>query len=84
MVTRQHGDHLEMYRYIESLCRASGTNIVLQVSYTSKTNKRTNKLIEKEMRSDLVTRGGGGGELDENNEKILQISSYKIGIPCTS
>lgn len=45
---------------------------------------QTNKLIEKEMRSDLVTRGGGGGELDENNEKILQISSYKIGIQCTS
>ena len=35
------------------------------------------------MRSDLVTRGGGG-ELDENNEKILQISSYKVGIQCTS
>ena len=41
MVTRHHGDHLEMYRNIESLCCASGTNIVLEVSYSSKTNKYT-------------------------------------------
>ena len=49
-----HGAHFEMYRNIRSLCYLPGTNIVLQVSYTS---KQTHKLIEKEARI-VVTRGG--------------------------
>ena len=35
-----HGDHFEMYRNIESLLCAPGNNIVLQVNYTSITNKQ--------------------------------------------
>ena len=66
MVTRHHGDQLEMYRNIESLCCASGTNTVLQVSYTSKTNT----LVEKEIRFG-VTRGMGWeqGVLDTGSQK---------------
>ena len=37
------GDHFEMYRNIESLCRVLGTNIVSQDSYISKTNKLMRK-----------------------------------------
>ena len=57
------GDHFEMYRSTESLCCVPGTNIVLQVNYTSKTNKQTNS---QKKRSDLwlpeagVGRGGIG------------------------
>ena len=36
-------DHFEMYRNIESQCCEPGTNIVLQVNYTSKTNKQTHR-----------------------------------------
>ena len=39
-------DYFEMYRNTESLCCVTGTNIVVQVYYTSKTNKP----IEKEIR----------------------------------
>ena len=34
-----HGDHFEMYRNTEALCCIKGTNIVLQVNDTLKTNK---------------------------------------------
>ena len=37
------GDHIEIYRNIKSICYATGTNIELQVNYTSKTNKETQK-----------------------------------------
>jgi len=43
-----------MYRNIKSLCCVTGTNIVLKVVYTSKTNK----FIEKEIIF-MITRGGG-------------------------
>ena len=56
-----HGDYFEMYRNIESLCCTTGTNIVLQVNYTSKANKYTRKPVEKEIRF-VVTRGRGGVE----------------------
>ena len=71
------GDHFEMYRNIQSLYYVTGTNIVLQVNYTSK-NKQINKLAEKEIRF-VVTRDEewGQGELDEGSQKV-QISSYKI------
>ena len=65
-----------MYRNIESFFCAPGTNIVLWVNCTSKTNKQTNKLIEKEIIF-VVTRGVGVGELDEDSQKV-QISSNKI------
>ena len=66
-----------MYRNTESLCSVPGTNIVLQVNYTSKTNK-TNKLIGKK-RSDLwlQRQGVGEGELDEGSKKG-QTSNLKI------
>ena len=35
------GDHFEMQRNSESLNCVSGTNIVLQVNYTSQSNKQT-------------------------------------------
>ena len=38
-----HGGHFVMYRNIKSLCCIPGTTIVLQDTYTSKTNKQTNK-----------------------------------------
>ena len=37
-----YGDQSEMYRNIESLYYVPGTNRVLQVNYTLKTNKQTN------------------------------------------
>ena len=73
-------DHFEMYRNSKSLCCVTGTNIVLQVNYTSKTNKQTNKQTNLEKkRSDLrfPKARGGGGELDEGGQKG-QTSSYKI------
>ena len=48
------GDHFEIYKNIESLCCVTGTKIVLQVHYTSKTNKLT------EERPDLWLPEGGG------------------------
>lgn len=56
MVSRHHGDHSEMYGNIKSLCRVTGTNSVSKVNCASKTNKP----LEKEIRS-VVTRGGGEG-----------------------
>ena len=65
-----------MYRNIETLCCGPGTNIVLQVNYTSKTNKKTNS---QQKRSDLWSPewGIGKGELDEDSQKV-QTSGYKI------
>ena len=59
------GDYFEMYRNIKSLCFVTGTNM-LQVSYTAKTSRQTNKPMEKEVRF-VVTRSGRleEGELDE-------------------
>ena len=42
MGTTYHGDCFEMYRNIKSLCCVPGTNLVLLVNYTSKTNKQKN------------------------------------------
>ena len=63
-----------MYRSIISPCCVPGTNLVLLVNYTSKTNKP----IEKEIRF-VVTRGRGWeeGELDEGGQKVTTCS-YKI------
>ena len=76
MVTRLDqtycGDQFEMYRNNKSLCCVKGTNIVLQVNYTSKTNT----LIKK--RPDLwLPEVGGQGELGEGSQKV-PTSSYKI------
>ena len=49
-----YGDHFEMYRNTELLYCAPGTNIVVQVNYTSKTNS------EKETRF-VINRGQGRG-----------------------
>ena len=39
MVAELHyGDHFEMYRTIKPPCYTPGTNIVVQVNFTSKTN----------------------------------------------
>ena len=63
------GDPFDMCRNIESLWDVSGTNRVLQVTYTS----QTSKFIEKEIRF-VVIRGGGGwvgeGELVAGNQKV--------------
>ena len=59
MVTRlNHDDHFEMYRNIQSLRCVPGTNIVVYINYTSKTNK----LIEKRPDLGLPEVGVGGGE----------------------
>ena len=67
-----------MYRNTRSVCFVARTNIVLQVSYTSKTNKQTSKLIEKDI-GYVVARGRGWreGELDEDSQKV-QSFSYKM------
>ena len=61
MVTEEsctyHDYHFEMYRITESLCCIPGTNRVLQVNYTSNTNKQIHR---KEIRF-LVTRAEGVG-----------------------
>ena len=70
-----HGDHFEMYRKIKSLCCVPGTNNVLQVNYTSKTNKQ-----KKNIRF-VVTRSEGWweGKLNEGGQKA-QTLSYKINM----
>ena len=45
-----------MYRNTKSLCWVTGTNIVLKVNYTSKTQTHTHR---EELRL-VVTRAGGG------------------------
>ena len=87
MTARLHGDCFEMYRNIEPLYCAPGTNMVLQVNYTSKTNKQTHrkrgqkeKEVKKKKRSDLWLSGSGGwrrGNWMAVSQKI-QTSSYKI------
>ena len=52
------GDHFGMYRNTESLCCVLGTNIVLQVTCASKTNKQTNS---QKKRSDLWLPEAEGG-----------------------
>ena len=71
------GDHFEMCGDVESLCCTPASDMVLQVSYISETNKQqTHKLIEKEIRF-VVIRGRGLGEgLDEGGQQV-QTSSYK-------
>ena len=71
-----HGEQFVIYRNMESLCHAPVTNIVLQVNYTTKTNKQNSQ--KKRSDSWLPEVGGmGEGELDEGGQK-LQTSSYKI------
>lgn len=53
-----------MYRYIESLYSVPGINILLQVSYTSKTSKLTEK-----KRSGFSGYRGRGGGLGEGSKK---------------
>lgn len=62
-----------MYRNTESLCGTTGTNIVLQVTYASKTNT----FIENKTRFSIPRGRSGGGELDEYRNKA-QTSSHKI------
>ena len=72
-----HGNHFKMYRSIKPLCCITGTNIVLKVNYTLKTNKQTNS---QRKRSDLWlpwAEEWGERELDEGSQKV-QIPSYKI------
>ena len=59
-----------MYRNIKSLCCIQGTNIVLLVNYTSKTNK----LIDKSLW--LPEAAGGERGIGWGRQKV-QISSYK-------
>ena len=70
------GDHFVLYRNMESLCCAPGTNIVLQVNYTStnktkKTYRKRYQICVKQMQ------GVEGGGTEEGGEK-LQTSGYKI------
>ena len=73
-----HGDHFEKYRNIESLCCVTGTNIVLQVNYTSKP-KQAN--LQTDRKRDQICGyqmpGEGERQLDEGGKKV-QTSSYKI------
>ena len=57
-----------MFRNIQSLCRVTGTNIVLYVNCTSKTK-------HKKKRSDmwLQEAGGRGRELDEGGQKRYKL-----------
>ena len=57
-----------MYRNIESLCCVLA---MLEVDYTSKKRKKkTNNLIEKEIRSVITrSRGWKGRELEEGDQK---------------
>ena len=63
-----HGNYFEMYRKSKQLCGVTGTNIVLQVNYTSKASE----LTEKEIRS-VVTRGEGGGEIWMEGVKMYKL-----------
>ena len=62
-----HSDHFEMYRNIESLCCVPGTNIVLQISYTSKTNKQTHR--KRDEICGYQRWGMGEEELDEGSNR---------------
>ena len=66
MVTKVIVEIFEMHRNIKSLCCVPGTDITLEINYTS---KKANKLIEKEI-TFVVTRSGGEGELDEGSQKV--------------
>ena len=64
------GDHFEMYQNSESLCCVTGSNIVQQADYASKTNSQ-----KKEVKF-VVTRGKGWGkkELDKGSQKVQAVS----------
>ena len=64
-----------MHRTIKSLCCVPGTNIVLQVNYTSKTNKQINKLIKK--RSDLWLPEMGVGR---RGNLMKAVKKYKLPV----
>ena len=66
------GDHFEMYRNIESLCGIPGANIVLQVNYTSKTNKQTHR---KRDQICGYQRWGGGG-IGGRSLKVTNLQLY--------
>ena len=63
-----------MYRTIKSLYQVPGSNIVVQVNHSSKTNE----FIEKDIRC-VVTRvrGWGKEKVDESSQKV-EISFYRI------
>ena len=66
-----YADHFEMYRNLESLCCVTGTNIVFQVNYTSKTNSEKDEVCGYQ-------RWGWEEEgLDEGGQNV-QTSGYKI------
>ena len=66
-----HGDHFECVE----ICCVPGTNILLQVNQTSKTNKQTHR--KKDQICGYQKWGWWEGELDECSQKV-QTSSYKI------
>ena len=63
-------------RNIKSLCHAKGTNIVLQINYTSEINKSINTLTGNKIRFVTTSRMMGEGELDGSSQKV-QPSSHK-------
>ena len=62
-----------MFRNTESLYCVTGTNIVLQVNYTSKTRKQTNS---QKKRSDLWLPAVGGGYNPEEGGHKGQTSGF--------
>ena len=72
-----HGHHFKMYRNIESLCCVTGANIVLQVSFTSETNKQKKAQKNKSDMQLLDARHERKGGLGEGSQKV-QTPSYKI------
>lgn len=69
MTTTYHGHNFVIYKNIESLCYAPGTNTQLQSVITQKQTK------EKEISSVVFRRGGR--VLDEGSQKVHTLS-YKI------
>ena len=70
------GDHFEMQRNSESLNCVSGTNIVLQVNYTSQTNKQTWKKKKKRFSATQVWKEERKRALNEGGQ-MVKTSSYK-------
>ena len=72
------GDYFRMYRNIKLLCWTPGTNTVLQVNHTAKTNK----VIEEEIRF-AVPRSGVGRLATEGTNFQLR-NELGLGIQCTT
>ena len=82
LITLVIQDCLNIKKNLPKITRCvTGTNIVLQVYYTSKTNIQTNsqkKRPDLHLQRQVVGWVGREGELDEGSQKVLQTSSYKI------